>query len=75
MTVTRLEAKGPEVLLKLDDDQTLRREITNFQQACTGGEVYRVLPEEALRNVAVVEAIKNSAAADGAWMDVAQDVV
>ncbi len=65
----------PEIRLDVTTDETLQAEISAFKLACSGGAEYPVRPEEALRNVAVVEAIANSAAADGAWMDVAQEVI
>jgi predicted dehydrogenase len=70
-----LEADEPETRLSSSTDDTLRAEISAFELACAGAAEYPVRPEEALRNVAVVEAIANSAAADGAWTDVAQEVI
>lgn len=62
----------PETRLRYTVDDTVRSEIRAFAEVCSGGEPFPVRPVEALRNVAVVEAIKTSAAADGAWVAVAQ---
>ena len=46
---------------------TLKAELEEFADACTGGEqVFRVRPAEAIHNVAVMEAIAASAARDSA---------
>ncbi len=41
---------------------TLKAELEEFAAACTGGPAFRVRPEEAIHNVAVMEAITASAA-------------
>ncbi len=50
--------------------ETLRLELDEFAAACAGGPPYRVRPEEAIHNVAVMEAIVASAARDGAPVEV-----
>ena len=48
---------------------TLRAELEEFADACAGRTDYRVLPEEAIHNVAVLEAIVESAARGAAPID------
>ena len=72
LAVYTAAADQPETRLRYTVDDTVRSEIRAFAEACSGGEPFPVRPVEALRNVAVVEAIKASAEADGAWVAVAQ---
>jgi predicted dehydrogenase len=46
---------------------TLVAELAAFAAACQGEAAFPVTPAEAIRNVAVLEALARSAAADGAW--------
>lgn len=75
LTVTTADGSQPETRLTFTGDDTLQSEIRAFADACAGKSDFLIRPVEALRNVAVVEAIKASAEANGAWMDVAQDVI
>ncbi|NQU72402.1 MAG: Gfo/Idh/MocA family oxidoreductase [Rhodospirillales bacterium] len=75
LTVTTADGNQPETRLTFTGDDTLQSEIRAFADACAGKSDFPIRPVEALRNVAVVEAIKASAEANGAWMDVAQDVI
>jgi len=49
----------------------LTGELRAFTDACAGRADYPVRPAEALRNVAVIEAIRVSAENQGAWVRVA----
>lgn len=51
----------------LDDSNTLAAELTAFADAIEHGTPYPVKPQEALANVAIIEAISKSAAAGGTW--------
>ncbi len=53
-------------------DDSLPREIEAFADACAGSAAFPVKPAEALRNIAVLEAMRTSAAEDNRWVDVAQ---
>lgn len=75
LTVYRADADALETRFSFTPSDNLQAEITAFERACSGAADYPVRPEEALRNVAVVEAIGKSAEADGAWVEVAQDVI
>lgn len=75
LTITTAEPDQPETRLRFTVDDTLQSEIRAFADACAGKADFPIRPVEALRNVAVVEAIKASGEANGAWMDVAQDVL
>lgn len=75
LVVTTADANQPETRLTFTVDDTLQSEIRAFADACAGKADFPIRPVEALRNVAVVEAIKNSSEANGAWQDVAQNVI
>jgi len=75
LTITTAGADQPETRMVFTVDDTLQSEIRAFADACAGKAEFPIRPVEALRNVAVVEAIKASGEANGAWMDVAQDVI
>ncbi len=51
---------------------TLKAELEEFADACEGKATFRVSPEEAIHNVAVMQAIAASAAADGRPLDPAE---
>ena len=74
LTITKADADQPETRLTFTVDDTLQSEIRAFADACAGKADFPIRPVEALRNVAVVEAVKASGAANGAWMDVAQEL-
>ena len=46
---------------------TLAAELAAFAEACQGKAAFPVTPAEAIRNIAVLEALVRSAAEDGAW--------
>ena len=75
LVVTTADVNQPETRLTFTVDDTLQSEISAFADACAGKADFPICPIEALRNVAVVEAIKTSSEANGAWQDVAQDVL
>ena len=46
---------------------TIARALAAFADSCLDGAAYPVSTEDAIRNVAVMQAIAESAAAQGAW--------
>ena len=72
LTVTPADPAEPESVFHFRVDDTLQSEIRAFDAACAGKADYPVRPIEALRNVAIVEAIKASSEANAAWVDVAR---
>jgi predicted dehydrogenase len=72
LTINTVAPNAPETRLRFTVEDTLQSEIRAFADACAGKADYPVRPIEALRNVAVVEAIKISAENNGNWVDVAQ---
>ena len=52
---------------------TLKAELEEFAEACAGRADYRVRPEEAIHNVAVMEAIVESAEAGGRAVELASE--
>ena len=61
----------PETLKSFHKDETIQRELAAFAAACAGEEAHPVRPEEAMRNVAVMETIVKSSDAGAVWMDIA----
>ena len=53
---------------RLTPVNTLRSELEEFADACSGGPPFRVRPEEAIHNVAVMEAIVESAVSNSAMV-------
>jgi predicted dehydrogenase len=49
---------------------TLTAELAAFARACEGRAAFPVTPAEAIRNIAVLEALARSAAQDAAWTEV-----
>ena len=72
LTIQTVGADEPETGLCFTTDNTMLSEISAFAEVCAGNSEFPVRPMEALRNVAVVEAIRLSSEANGAWVDVAQ---
>jgi predicted dehydrogenase len=74
-TAANLEAKenfarliqGSEIV-EFPEDDSLKQELAAFANACEGRGPYPVTPAEAVRNVAVMQAIQASADAGGAWI-------
>ena len=58
-------AEGEAIAEPLAPVETLRVELEEFAAACAGTATYRVTPEEAIHNVAVMEAMVASAASSG----------
>lgn len=59
------EKAMPQPLTPVD---TLRSELEEFADACSGGTAFRVRPEEAIHSVAVMEAIVQSAMSNSAMV-------
>lgn len=57
---------GEKVTRTLDQVDTLRAELEEFADACTGKASFRVKPDEAVHSVAVMQAVTASAAKNGA---------
>lgn len=55
-------------VLEFTEDDSLKQELAAFAQACQGGAPYLVTPAEAVRNVAVMQAIQQSAQEGGTWI-------
>jgi predicted dehydrogenase len=64
------DAGLPKILERHAGDDTLQQELTALDEACKGGAAFPIKPMEAVRNIAVLEAIKNSAAAGSVWTTV-----
>ncbi len=67
LTWTPLDASQPETRFSFSGDDTLAQELAALEQATAGKSPYPVQPEEALRNVAVMEAMLRSALSGAAW--------
>ena len=65
----RVDGRPWRVVYTIDD--SLQNELRALADACAGTSPYPLSPEEARRNVAVVEAIRTSAEAGGTWVRVA----
>ncbi len=65
----QLPGQAPEPR-PLEPVDTLKAEIEEFAGACRGGPTFRVRPEEAIHNVAVMEAIVASAAQGSAPVEI-----
>ncbi len=71
LVIEPADTTQPETRTRFGVDDTLQSELRAFAEACAGESDYPVRPLEALRNVAVVEAIMTSSAAGGSWVRVA----
>ncbi|NQV55243.1 MAG: hypothetical protein HQ503_05235, partial [Rhodospirillales bacterium] len=69
LTLFPADAEKPKTTEKFSVDHTLSRELTAFADACAGKAEHPVRPEEALRNVAVMESIVASSDQGGAWIE------
>ncbi len=72
----RLEVQLPgeqPVAQALTPVDTLRAELEEFAEACAGHATYRVTPEQAIHNVAVMQAIVASAEAGGRAVELAPE--
>jgi predicted dehydrogenase len=68
LTVKPADASQPEVRNVYMVDDTLQSELCAFADTCAGKAPYPVRPQEAVRNIAVMEAIRKSSEAGGAWV-------
>ena len=66
------DATQPREHIRFTHDDSLQQQVAALADAAAGIAPYPVKPVEALRNVAVLEAIMKSAASGNAWMQVAQ---
>jgi len=66
------DATQPREHIRFTRDDSLQQEAAALPDAAAGIAPYPVKPVEALRNIAVLEAIMKSAASGNAWMQVAQ---
>ncbi|OFZ96721.1 MAG: hypothetical protein A3H35_07950 [Betaproteobacteria bacterium RIFCSPLOWO2_02_FULL_62_17] len=72
LTIEPADATKPREFLRYTHDDSLQQEVAALADAAAGGTPYPVKPVEALRNIAVLEAIMKSAASGNAWVQVAQ---
>lgn len=70
LTVEPLDLGEPRSHYRFTVDTSLQQELVALDDACAGKSDYPVRPAEAVRNVAVLEAIEKSAAAGGVWTTV-----
>ncbi len=70
LTWSPLDASQPETRFVFAGDDTLAQELSALEQAVAGKAAYPVRPEEALRNVAVMEAMLQSSLSGGGWTEV-----
>ena len=54
----------------IQPSNTLTAEFSGFCDACEGHEAYPVLADEAIRNVAIIEAMSSSSKQMGEWMNI-----
>jgi len=71
LTWTPLDSAQAQASFTYTGDDSLQQELAALEQAAARRTPYPVRPEEALRNVAVMEAMLKSSVAGGAWMGVA----
>ncbi len=67
-TVTLFPSQGKDETWTFEGDDSVARELSAFADACAGRAPYPISVEEAIRNVAVMQAMQASADAGGAWM-------
>jgi predicted dehydrogenase len=70
LTLTPLDAQQPQTRLTFAGDDTLQQELLALDDAVAGRAPYPIRPEEALRNVAVMETMRKSSESDGQWLKV-----
>ena len=66
-TVTLFPSQGKDETWTFEGDDSVARELSAFADACAGRAPYPISVEEAIRNVAVMQAIQASSEAGGAW--------
>jgi predicted dehydrogenase len=70
LTISPVDPSQPTLRETYAGDDSLQQELRALAEACAGRAPYPVKPQEALRNVAVLEAIRTSAEAGGTWVQV-----
>jgi predicted dehydrogenase len=70
LTIEPVDPARPVTRHRFNIDETVQDEQRAFATACAGGAHYPVCPAEALRNVAVIEAIKKSSEGGNVWTPV-----
>ena len=72
LTIEPTDVTKPREFLRYTHDDSLQQEVAALADAAGGGAPYPIKPIEALRNIAVLEAIMKSAASGNSWVPVAQ---
>lgn len=67
-TITLFPTQGREETWTFDGDPSVSHELAAFADACAGRAPYPIAVDEAIRNVAVMQAIQASSDARGAWI-------
>ena len=67
-TITLFPVEGADESWSFEGDASVAAELAAFADACAGRAPYPIAVEEAIRNVAVMEAIQASADAGGSWI-------
>ena len=68
--ITLFPGHGEPETWRFDGDPSVVAELSAFADACAGRTPYPIVVEEAIRNVAVMQAMQASADAGGAWLKV-----
>jgi predicted dehydrogenase len=66
--VTLFPTQGQDETWTFDGDPSVAGELSAFADACAGTAPYPITPEEAIRNVAVMQAMQASADSGAAWI-------
>lgn len=69
LAIAPVNPQAPRTEERFEVDDSLTDELCAFADACAGGPAYPIAPGEALRNIAVLEAVGQSAAS-GHWVAV-----
>lgn len=67
-TITLFPTQGKDETWTFDGDPSITAELAAFADACAGRAPYPIAVEEAIRNVAVMRAMQDSADAQGRWI-------
>jgi predicted dehydrogenase len=67
-TVTLFPTEGRDETWTFEGDESVAQELAAFADACAGAAPYPITVDEAIRNVAVMQAMQASADAGGAWI-------
>ena len=68
LLVTPVGATEPKIHWRYEVDDTVQQELQAFAQSCANHTKFPVRPEEALHNVAVMQAIMESSGKGSAWV-------